>query len=107
MSLECGLPLLECFYCLGCVVGVEAVRPPGYHNNATDFAPVRRMCRLMMANYEPDIAAPLLDPSNVVHRRTYTNVGGRVTPYLLYLDLGRSGASTSAACSWSLACAYG
>ncbi|KAE8774926.1 hypothetical protein D1007_52599 [Hordeum vulgare] len=55
------------------------------------------MCRLVMANYEPDLAAPLLDPSNVVRRRTYADTGGRVTPYLLYLDLGRSGASTSAA----------
>ncbi|KAI5017954.1 hypothetical protein ZWY2020_042842 [Hordeum vulgare] len=55
------------------------------------------MCRLVMANYEPDLAAPLLDPSNVVRRHTYANTGDRVTPYLLYLDLGRSGASTSAA----------
>ncbi|KAI4972501.1 hypothetical protein ZWY2020_003426 [Hordeum vulgare] len=50
-----------------------------------------------MANYKPDLAAPLLDPSNVVRRHTYADTGGRVTPYLLYLDLGRSGASTSAA----------
>ncbi|KAI4979671.1 hypothetical protein ZWY2020_016424 [Hordeum vulgare] len=55
------------------------------------------MCRLIMANYEPDLAAPLLDPSNVMRRHTYAYTGGRVTPYLLYLDLGHSAASTSAA----------
>ncbi|KAE8766630.1 hypothetical protein D1007_62112 [Hordeum vulgare] len=76
----------------------------GYHDSATwghtaaaDFALVHRMCSLVMANYEPDLAAPLLDPSNVVCHRTYADAGGRVTPSLLYLDLGRSVASTSAA----------
>ncbi|KAI5016139.1 hypothetical protein ZWY2020_005990 [Hordeum vulgare] len=63
------------------------------------------MCRLVMANYEPDLAAPLLDPFNVVRRHTYADTGGRVMPYLLYLDLGCSGASTSVAspttCSFS------
>ncbi|KAE8814563.1 hypothetical protein D1007_08079 [Hordeum vulgare] len=60
------------------------------------------MCRLVMANYEPDLAAPLLDPFNVVRRRTYADTGGRVTPYLLYLDLGCFGASTSVASGWVL-----
>nr|XP_040251493.1 feruloyl esterase A-like [Aegilops tauschii subsp. strangulata] len=69
----------------------------GHHDNATwghaaaaDFAPVPRMCRLVMANYAPPdlLAAPplLLDPSNIVRRRTYADTAGRVTPYLVYLD---------------------
>ncbi|KAE8766849.1 calmodulin-binding heat-shock protein [Hordeum vulgare] len=94
MSLACGLPLLECVYCLGCARWAwKRCVHTGYHDSATwghaaaaDFAPVPRMCRLVMANYEPDLAAPLLDPSNVVRRRTYADTGGRVTPYLLYLD---------------------
>ncbi|KAM3254983.1 hypothetical protein ACQJBY_048418 [Aegilops geniculata] len=48
------------------------------------------MCRLVMATYAPPdlLAAPplLLDPSNVVRRRTYAGTRGRVTPYLVYLD---------------------
>ncbi|KAI4991035.1 hypothetical protein ZWY2020_039406 [Hordeum vulgare] len=78
-------------------VGVEAVRHTGYHDSATwghaaaaDFAPIRRMCRLVMANYETDLASPLLDPSNVVHRRTYADTGGlnlgRESDYVLLLD---------------------
>ena len=60
------------------------------HAAATDFAHVPRMCHLVMANYAPPnllAAVPLLlDPSNVVRRRTYADTGGRVTPYLVYLD---------------------
>uniref|UniRef100_A0A0A9EDX9 Fungal lipase-type domain-containing protein n=1 Tax=Arundo donax TaxID=35708 RepID=A0A0A9EDX9_ARUDO len=52
------------------------------------------MCRLIMANYEDDIAAPLfappggygLDPACVLRRTTYADTRGRVTPYLVYLD---------------------
>ncbi|KAI4969669.1 hypothetical protein ZWY2020_000583 [Hordeum vulgare] len=38
------------------------------------------MCRLVMANYKPDLAAPLLDPSNVG-----LNLGGE-SDYALLLD---------------------
>uniref|UniRef100_M8BDV0 Mono-/di-acylglycerol lipase N-terminal domain-containing protein n=1 Tax=Aegilops tauschii TaxID=37682 RepID=M8BDV0_AEGTA len=98
MSLACGLPLLECVYCLGCARWAwKRCVHSGHHDSATwghaaaaDFAPVPRMCRLVMANYAPPdlLAAPplLLDPSNVVRRRTYADTGGRVTPYLVYLD---------------------
>ncbi|XP_037433128.1 diacylglycerol lipase-beta-like [Triticum dicoccoides] len=69
----------------------------GHHDSATwghatiaDSAPVPRMCRLVMANYAPpDLLTTLpllLDPSNVMRRRTYADTGGRVTPYLVYLD---------------------
>ncbi|XP_044968886.1 uncharacterized protein LOC123428814 [Hordeum vulgare subsp. vulgare] len=100
MSLACGLPLQECVYCLGCAwwASKRCVHTgTGYHDGATwghaataDFAPIRRMCRLVMANYETDLAAPLLDPSNVVRRRTYADTGGlnlgRESDYALLLD---------------------
>jgi hypothetical protein len=54
------------------------------------------MCRLIMANYEPDLAAPRLlfappggygiDLACVLRRTTYADTRGRVSPYLLYLD---------------------
>ncbi|KAI5010578.1 hypothetical protein ZWY2020_012715 [Hordeum vulgare] len=80
-------------------VGVELVRPHRHrlprrgtwgHAATADFAPIRRMCRLVMANYETDLAAPLLDPSNVVRHRTYADTGGlnlgRESDYALLLD---------------------
>ncbi|KAE8799577.1 hypothetical protein D1007_24954 [Hordeum vulgare] len=89
MSLACGLPLLECVYFLGFARWAwKRCAHTGYHDSATwghaatsDFAPIWRMCRLVMANYETDLAAPLLDPSNVVRSRTYADTGG--------LNLGR------------------
>ncbi|KAI4974923.1 hypothetical protein ZWY2020_048530 [Hordeum vulgare] len=84
MSLACGLPLLECVYFLGFARWAwKRCVHTGYHDSATwghaatsDFAPIRRMCRLVMANYETNLAAPLLDPSNVVRSRTYADTGG-------------------------------
>ncbi|KAJ1289013.1 hypothetical protein BS78_02G133600 [Paspalum vaginatum] len=105
MSLACGLPLLECVYCLACARWAwkrclhsgEADSATWGLASAADFEPVPRMCRLVMANYEPDLSpsAPLLfappggygvDPACVLRRRTYADTRGRVTPYLLYLD---------------------
>ncbi|KAF8753203.1 hypothetical protein HU200_011650 [Digitaria exilis] len=105
MSLACGLPLLECVYCLACARWAwKRCLHSGESDSATwglasaaDFEPVPRMCRLVMANYEPDLSpsAPLLfappggygiDPACVLRRRTYADTRGRVTPYLLYLD---------------------
>ncbi|ONM20851.1 Calmodulin-binding heat-shock protein [Zea mays] len=105
MSLACGLPLLECVYCLACARWAwKRCLHSGEVDSATwglasadDFEPVPRMCRLVMANYEPDLSpsAPLLfappggygiDPACVLRRRTYADTRGRVTPYLLYLD---------------------
>ncbi|KAL6601518.1 hypothetical protein ACP70R_044738 [Stipagrostis hirtigluma subsp. patula] len=102
MSLACGLPLLECVYCLACARWAwKRCLHSGEVDSATwglaaaaDFAPVPRMCRLVMANYEDDLASPLfappggygLDPAAVLRRRTYADTRGRVTPYLLYLD---------------------
>ncbi|TVU10575.1 hypothetical protein EJB05_44116 [Eragrostis curvula] len=102
MSLACGLPLLECVYCLACARWAwKRCLHSGEADSATwglaaadDFEPVPRMCRLIMANYEPDLAAPLfappggygLDPACVLRRTTYADTRGRVTPYLVYLD---------------------
>ncbi|CAD6225685.1 unnamed protein product [Miscanthus lutarioriparius] len=107
MSLACGLPLLECVYCLACARWAwKRCLHSGEVDSATwglasaaDFEPVPRMCRLVMANYEPDLSpsAPLLfappgpggygiDPACVLRRWTYADTRGRVTPYLLYLD---------------------
>uniref|UniRef100_A0ACD5YC89 Uncharacterized protein n=1 Tax=Avena sativa TaxID=4498 RepID=A0ACD5YC89_AVESA len=108
MSLACGLPLLECVYCLGCARwAVKRCLHTGDRDSATwghaaaaDFAPVPRMCRIIMANYDdPDLPSPspshpplisppgpAVDPANIVRRRTYADTRGRVTPYLVYLD---------------------
>lgn len=104
MSLACGLPLLECVYCLACTRWAwKRCLHSGEADSATwglaaaaDFEPVPRMCRLIMANYEPDLAAPSLlfappggyglDPACVLRRTTYADTRGRVTPYLIYLD---------------------
>ncbi|KAK3132614.1 hypothetical protein QOZ80_6AG0525200 [Eleusine coracana subsp. coracana] len=104
MSLACGLPLLECVYCLACARWAwKRCLHSGEADSATwglaaaaDFEPVPRMCRLIMANYEPDLASPRplfappggygLDPACVLRRTTYADTRGRVTPYLIYLD---------------------
>ncbi|KAM0899487.1 hypothetical protein ACQ4PT_021333 [Festuca glaucescens] len=102
MSLACGLPLLECVYCLGCARwAVKRCLHTGDRDSATwghaavaDFAPVPRMCRIIMANYDdlspspssPPLLSPTVDPANIVRRRTYAHTRGRVTPYLVYLD---------------------
>uniref|UniRef100_A0A0E0GFM9 Fungal lipase-like domain-containing protein n=1 Tax=Oryza nivara TaxID=4536 RepID=A0A0E0GFM9_ORYNI len=93
MSLACGLPLLECVYCLGCARWAwKRCLHSGDRDSATwglasadDFAPVPRLCRLIMANYDHHPCHPL-DARCVVRRRTYADTRGRVTPYLLYLD---------------------
>uniref|UniRef100_A0A0D9XH03 Fungal lipase-like domain-containing protein n=1 Tax=Leersia perrieri TaxID=77586 RepID=A0A0D9XH03_9ORYZ len=93
MSLACGLPLLECVYCLGCARWAwKRCLHSGDRDSATwglaaaaDFAPVPRLCRLIMANYG-DHHHPSLDARFLVRRRTYADTRGRVTPYLLYLD---------------------
>ena len=96
MSLACGLPLLECVYCLGCARwAAKRCLHTGDRDSATwghaaaaDFAPVPRMCRIIMANYDDPDPSPssAVDPANIVRRRTYADTRGRVTPYLVYLD---------------------
>ena len=99
MSLACGLPLLECVYCLACARWAwKRCLHSGEVDSATwglasaaDFELVPRMCRLVMANYEPDLSpsAPLLfappggygiDPACVLRRRTYADREERELP---------------------------
>ncbi|KAH6809662.1 alpha/beta-Hydrolases superfamily protein [Perilla frutescens var. frutescens] len=103
MSILCGLPLLECVYCLGCArwAWKRCLHNAG-HDSETwalatpeEFEPVPRLCRYIMAVYEDDLRHPLwepprgygIDPDSVILKRSYKDTrGGRVPPYLLYLD---------------------
>ncbi|KAL6839613.1 hypothetical protein ACP4OV_030552 [Aristida adscensionis] len=101
MSVGCGL---ECVVCLGCArwawkrltyIGAydSETWPPA---PAADFEPVPRICRVVLANYDPDLSNPKfappgrgyadLDPAAVVKRATYADVGTACPPYLLYVD---------------------
>ncbi|KAI4355062.1 hypothetical protein L6164_003875 [Bauhinia variegata] len=102
MSLLCGLPVLECVYCLGCArwLWKKCLYTAGYESEnwglatAEEFEPVPRMCRLILAVYEDDIRNPQwappggygLNPDWVVLRKDYADNEGRVTPYMIYLD---------------------
>lgn len=102
MSLACGIPLLECVYCLACARWAwKRCLHSGSHDSDTwglaspeEFEPVPRMCRFIMANYEIDISNPQfappdgyqMDPNNIITRKGYKDTKGRVTPYLIYLD---------------------
>lgn len=102
MSILCGVPLLECVYCIGCV---RWAWKRCLHNAAHDseewglaapqeFEPVPRLCRYIMAVYEDDLSRPLweppggygIDPDCVVLKRSYKDTRGLVPPYLLYID---------------------
>ncbi|KAG6429498.1 hypothetical protein SASPL_107549 [Salvia splendens] len=102
MSILCGVPLLECVYCIGCA---RWAWKRCLHNAAHDseewglatpqeFEPVPRLCRYIMAVYEDDLSRPLweppggygIDPHCVILKRGYKDTCGLVPPYLLYLD---------------------
>ncbi|KAL1550742.1 hypothetical protein AAHA92_18669 [Salvia divinorum] len=102
MSILCGVPLLECVYCIGCV---RWAWKRCLHNAAHDseewglatpqeFEPVPRLCRYIMAVYEDDLRRPLWEPPGgygidhdcVILKRGYKDTRGLVPPYLLYLD---------------------
>nr|CAD1821016.1 unnamed protein product [Ananas comosus var. bracteatus] len=106
MSLACGLPVVECVYCLACArwawkrCGHSAGQESASWALASpeEFEPVPRMCRTILANYEDDLAHPQfappggyrIDPTCVVRRKNYADTRGRVTPYLIYLDHGHA-----------------
>uniref|UniRef100_A0A0D6R2P0 Fungal lipase-like domain-containing protein n=1 Tax=Araucaria cunninghamii TaxID=56994 RepID=A0A0D6R2P0_ARACU len=103
MSLVCGgIPLLECVYCIACArwawkrclhTGEQDSQHWG-HAAATEFEPVPRMCRLILAVYEEDLHNPRwapprgyeIDPDCVLKRATYSHTRGRAPPYIIYLD---------------------
>lgn len=69
----------------------SATWPPA---SPDDFGPVPRVCRAILAVYEPDLRRPLyappggygLNPNWVVKRVTYEQTLGHAPPYLIYVD---------------------
>lgn len=102
MSILCGVPLLECVYCLACArwAWKRCIHNAGHDSETWDpatpeeFEPVPRLCRYIMAVYEDDIRHPLsqppkgygIDPDCVLIKRNYKDTIGKVPPYLVYLD---------------------
>ncbi|CAN0902791.1 hypothetical protein LINGRAHAP2_LOCUS22194 [Linum grandiflorum] len=102
MCIICGIPLLECVYCLACArwAWKRCLYTAG-HDSETwglasvhEFEPVPRMCRYILSVYEEDLRNPQWEPSGgyrmnpdcVKLKRTYLDTQGRAPPYLLYLD---------------------
>ncbi|KAF5958782.1 hypothetical protein HYC85_006007 [Camellia sinensis] len=99
MSVSCGV---ECVLLLGCLrwackrctyIGSydSATWPPA---TASEFEPVPRLCRLILAVYEDDLRHPQFPPSGgyrlnpewVIKRLTYQQTLGHAPPYLIYAD---------------------
>lgn len=102
MSIICGLPLLECVYCLACArwAWKRCLHTAG-HDSETwglatpeEFEPVPRLCRYILSVYEDDLRHPLWEPSGgygispdlLVLKKTYEDTKGKAPPYILYLD---------------------
>ncbi|KAK0596139.1 hypothetical protein LWI29_013158 [Acer saccharum] len=106
MSIICGVPLLECVYCLACArwAWKRCLLTAGHDSetwglaNAEEFEPVPRLCRYILAVYEDDLRNPLWEPSEgyginpdwLVLKKTYEDTGGRAPPYILYVDHGHA-----------------
>ncbi|KAJ1385005.1 Mono-/di-acylglycerol lipase, N-terminal [Sesbania bispinosa] len=102
MSILCGLPLVECVYCLACArwAWKRCLHTAGHDSetwglaNAEEFEPVPRLCRYILAVYEDDLRNPLwappggygINPDWLLLRKTYEDTHGRAPPYILYLD---------------------
>lgn len=102
MSIACGLPVLECVYCLACTrwVWLKCLYTAGHESEnwglatTKEFEPVPHLCRLILAVYEEDLRNPLwappggygIDPDCVVLRKNEEETLGHVTPYMIYLD---------------------
>ncbi|KAL5567975.1 hypothetical protein UlMin_024550 [Ulmus minor] len=102
MSIICGLPLLECVYCLACArwAWKRCLHTAGHdsetwgHASAVEFEPVPRLCRYILAVYEDDLRQPLWEPSGgyginpdgLILKKTYLDTKGQAPPYVLYLD---------------------
>ncbi|CAL5397837.1 unnamed protein product [Camellia sinensis] len=102
MSFLCGLPLLECVYCLGCArwVWKKFLYTAGKESenwglaDAGEFEPIPRICRYILAVYEEDLRNPLwappggygLNPDWVILRKNDKETQENVSPYMIYLD---------------------
>ncbi|KAJ4951249.1 hypothetical protein NE237_028081 [Protea cynaroides] len=101
MSIACGLPLLECVYCLGCARWAwKRCLHSGSHDSenwglatAEEFEPVPRLCRMVLAVYEDDLRNPLwappggygINPDWVILRKSYEDTHGRAPSYIIYV----------------------
>ncbi|KAL0396455.1 UNVERIFIED_CONTAM: hypothetical protein Scaly_0093900 [Sesamum calycinum] len=99
MSVSCGV---ECVVVLGCLRWAwKRCTYIGSDDSATwpiataeEFEPIPRVCRIILAVYEPDLRCPKyapagdyrLNPDWVIKRVTYEQTEGHAPPYLIYLD---------------------
>ncbi|XP_061342917.1 uncharacterized protein LOC133289066 isoform X1 [Gastrolobium bilobum] len=100
MSVACGV---ECVFVLGCARWLwKRCTYIGSYDSATwpsatadEFEPAPRVCRLILAIYEPDLLQPQhyqpaggyrLNPDWVVKRVTYEDTLGHAPPYIIYVD---------------------
>ncbi|KAL9430174.1 hypothetical protein AB3S75_025538 [Citrus x aurantiifolia] len=102
MSIVCGIPLLECVYCLACArwVWKKCLYTAGHESEnwglatVEEFLPVPQLCRLILAVYEDDLRNPIWEPPGgyrinpdwVILRKNYEETQCCVPPYLIYLD---------------------
>ncbi|XP_012852264.1 PREDICTED: LOW QUALITY PROTEIN: uncharacterized protein LOC105971889 [Erythranthe guttata] len=106
MSIICGLPLIECVYCIACTrwAWKRCLHTAGHESETwgiatpEEFEPVPRLCRYILAVYEDDLRNPLwepprgygIDPDCLIMKKDYVDTGGQAPPYLLYLDHGHA-----------------
>ncbi|KAF3445199.1 hypothetical protein FNV43_RR14893 [Rhamnella rubrinervis] len=99
MSVACGV---ECVVVLGCLRWAwKRCTYIGSDDSSTwtaaiadEFEPVPRICRIILAVYEPDLRNPQfpppggyrLNPDWLVKRVTYEQALGRSPPYVIYAD---------------------
>ncbi|KAK7364340.1 hypothetical protein VNO80_12917 [Phaseolus coccineus] len=102
MSFLCGLPLVECVYCLACArwAWKRCLHTAGHDSEnwgfatVEEFEPIPRLCRYILAVYEDDLRQPLwappggygISPDSLLLKKTYEDTYGRAPPYILYLD---------------------
>ncbi|XP_048496951.1 uncharacterized protein LOC104888536 isoform X2 [Beta vulgaris subsp. vulgaris] len=102
MSILCGLPLIECVYCLACTrwAWKRCLHTAGHDSEdwglatAEEFEPVPRLCRYILSVYEDDLRNPLfappggygIDPDCLVTKRTYKDTQKHAPPYIVYVD---------------------
>ncbi|CAJ1977034.1 unnamed protein product [Sphenostylis stenocarpa] len=102
MSILCGVPLVECVYCLACArwAWKRCIYTAGHESETwglatvEEFEPVPRLCRYILAVYEDNVRNPLfappggygINPDWLILKKTYEDTQGRAPPYILYLD---------------------
>ncbi|KAK6918384.1 Fungal lipase-like domain [Dillenia turbinata] len=102
MSLICGLPLLECMYCVACArwVWKRCLYTAGCESenwglaSVEELEPIPRLCRYILAVYEDDLVNPIwappggygINPEWMILRKDDEETLGRAPPYTIYLD---------------------